>query len=89
MINWKRFFIGLLFIFINLAIYVFLGLIILGYEDSYDESKGEYWSLQSMTFGQKAAYIGWYVWYIFNVIAILYFLFKLFKAIRNRYFGEN
>ena len=36
-------------------------LILMGYEDFWDESKGEYWSLQSMTLDQKVAYLLWYV----------------------------
>jgi len=84
--NTRRFFIGLLIVFIDLIVYIFLGLVILGYEDFYDESKGAYWSLESMTIGQKAAYIGWYVWYCTNIIIILYFLMKFFKLIRNKYF---
>lgn len=84
--NTRRFFIGLLIVFIDLIVYIFLGLVILGYEDFYDESKGEYWSLKSMTIGQKAAYIGWYIWYVINIVFILYILMIFFKQIRNKYF---
>jgi len=87
--NWKKFWIGLLIIFIDLAIYIFLGLVILGYEDFYDESKGESWSLTSMTFGQKAAYIGWYIWLGINGIAILYVVFRFIKQIKEKYFDKN
>ena len=30
----------------------------LDYEDFYDETKGDYWSLESMTLAQKISYIG-------------------------------
>lgn len=84
--NWKRFFIILLFIFFDLVVYIFLGLILLGYEDLYDPKKGEYWSLKSMTFGQKTAYIGWYIWYAINVILVIYLLIKLFKKLKKEMF---
>ncbi|WP_395066526.1 hypothetical protein [Flavobacterium sp.] len=84
--NTRRLPIGLLIVFIDLIVYIFLGLVLLGYEDFYDESKGEYWGLKSMTIGQKAAYIGWYIWYVINILFILYILIRFFKQIRNRYF---
>ena len=77
MMPWKKILIGLFLFFIDLVIYIFLGLVLLSYEDFYDESKGEYWSLASMTLGQKMAYIGWYVWLIANIILILYLIYKM------------
>jgi len=40
-------------ILLDIAVYIFLGLMLMGYEDFYDESKGEYWSLESMTLDEK------------------------------------
>lgn len=82
-INWKRFLIGLIFIFIDLIIYIFLGLILLGYEDFYDENKGEYWSLASMTLGQKIAYICWYAWYVINIVIIVFIVYRFFKKTKK------
>ena len=79
MSTWKKILIGLFLFFIDLVIYIFLGLVLLSYEDFYEESKGEYWSLASMTLGQKMAYIGWYIWIFTNIILILYFIYKLVK----------
>lgn len=45
-------------ILLDIAVYIFLGLMLMGYEDFYDESKGEYWSLESMTLDEKFYYIG-------------------------------
>ncbi len=39
-------------ILFDLFVYLVLGMLLMNYDDFYDESKGEYWSLESMTFGQ-------------------------------------
>lgn len=70
----------LAFILLDLAIYIIIGLIILGYEDFYSEEKGPYWSLQSMTLIQKIAYIGYYIWFVLNFLMIGYFIFKFLKG---------
>lgn len=70
----------LAFILLDLAIYIIIGLIILGYEDFYSEEKGPYWSLESMTLIQKIAYIGYYIWFVFNFLMIGYLIFKFLKG---------
>lgn len=87
--NTKRFFIGLIIAFVDIVIYIFLGLVLLGYEDFYDESKGEYWSLASMTLGQKVAYICWHIWFAINILLILYIIIRFVKQIKDRYFVKN
>jgi hypothetical protein len=44
----KNTLIGIAIIIFDLAVYIFLGLLLMNYDDFYDESKGEYWSLGSM-----------------------------------------
>jgi len=58
----KNFLIGILIIVIDLGIYIFLGLLMMNYEDFYEESEGEYWSLASMTTSEKITYIGLNIW---------------------------
>lgn len=70
----------LAFILLDLAIYLIIGLIILGYEDFYSEEKGPYWSLESMTLIQKIAYIGYYIWFVLNFLMIGYLIFKFLKG---------
>jgi len=36
-------------------------MILMGYEDFWDDSRGEIWTLETMNLRQKAAYILWYV----------------------------
>lgn len=79
----KNILMGIVLIVCDLAVYLFLGVMLMGYDDSYEESKGKYWSLASMNFEQKLNYICLYLWYLINVILICYFLFKILKNIRK------
>lgn len=63
-------------IFIDLAIYIFLGLVILNYEDFYDESEGPYFSLGSMTIGEKISYVLIHIWYVLHILLLFYLLYK-------------
>lgn len=76
-INWVL--LGISILFIDFVLYIVFGLIILNYEDFYDESKGEYWSLASMTTIEKIGYIGYYALIIINIIAVAYLIYKFFK----------
>ena len=53
--------IGIGIILIDLAVYIFLGLLLMSYDDFYDESKGEYWSWESMSGFDKAVVSGIHV----------------------------
>ncbi|GAB7087659.1 hypothetical protein JCM15579A_17630 [Marinifilum fragile] len=70
-------------ILFDLFVYLVLGMLLMNYDDFYDESKGEYWSLESMTFWQKANYIGLNLWHIINVIVIGYVIYRVIKMIRK------
>lgn len=68
---------GIGLIVLDLVVYLFLGVMLMGYDDSYEESKGEYWTLESMTFSQKAYYISLNLWNLINVILIGYLIYKI------------
>ena len=70
------------FIILDLAVYVILGLLLMNYDDFYEESKGEYWSLSSMTMSEKATYIRLNVWHIVNLMAAAYIIFRIIKKYR-------
>ncbi len=63
----------------DFVLWIIIGLIILNYEDFYDESKGEYFSLSSMTTVEKIAYFSYYLWIVLNIILIIYFAYCLIK----------
>jgi hypothetical protein len=50
---------------------------LMNYDDFYDESEGEYWSLSSMTMSEKATHIGLNVWHVVNFIALGYVIYKI------------
>lgn len=81
--SFKNVTIGFGLIMFNLAVYVVLGLMLMDYDDFYDESKGEYWSLESMTTSQKATYIGLNIWNIINILIIGYIIYKIIKIVKN------
>src|SRR5690606_28962988 len=70
-------------ILFDLIVYIFLGLMLMNYDDFYDESKGEYWSLKSMDFWQKVNYIGLNVWHLINLIAIVILIYGIVKEIKK------
>ena len=76
----KNIILGVLFIFLDVVLFIIIGLIIMTYEDFYDESLGSYWSLKSMTIIQKIAYIGFYVWWVLNILLIVFIGYKIFKS---------
>jgi hypothetical protein len=80
---------GISFILVDLAVYVVLGLLLMGYDDFYDESKGALWSLESMTTFEKAIYIGLHIWHIINVLVIGYVIYRVVKAWRNNVLQQN
>lgn len=69
-------------ILIDVCVYLFLGLLLMNYEDSYDSSKGEYWSLSSMNTSEKIIYICYIAWIIINLIVIALLARRLFIKIK-------
>lgn len=80
----KNILIAIGIIIIDVSVYVFFGLMLMNYEDFYNESKGAYWSLESMTLTDKFYYIGFEVWNVLNLIAIGYLIYRIIKGIRKR-----
>ena len=68
----------------DIFILLILGLLLMGYDDNYDSSKGEYWSLASMNTTEKILYFSYNLWIILNIIAIIYLGKKVYK-----WFKEN
>lgn len=68
----------------DLAVYIVLGLLLMNYDDFYDESEGEYWSLSNMTMTEKATYIGLNVWQLVNFIALGYVIYRIVKRFTKK-----
>lgn len=83
-VNMKKAIIWITIIMIDLLIYIILGLLLMGYDDFYDESKGEYWSLASMTTSQKIVYILYNFWILLNICTVLYLIVRAFRKEKNK-----
>jgi hypothetical protein len=83
-INFKLVTITLVFLFLDLAIYLILGAAMMQYEDFYDESKGAYWSWESMTIFDKSVVVSLNFWYFINVVAAILVIRKIIKMLRKR-----
>lgn len=72
----KRVVFWILIIILDIFLYLASGLILLNYEDFYDESEGAYWSFESMTLLESIAYISYYVLIVANILLVLYLIYK-------------
>lgn len=66
----------------DLFVYIVLGLLLMGYDDNYDSSKGVYWSLASMNSTEKIIYFALQTWNVINIIGVLYIGRRLYKRIK-------
>jgi hypothetical protein len=67
----------------NICIYLFLGILQMDYDDNYDSSKGEYWSLESMNRQQLLYYLLLQLWHLLNIIGITFLGRKIYKRIKS------
>lgn len=75
----KKIRIGIVIIIADLYVYLILGLLLMDYDDFYKESKGEYWSLASMTKSQQVTYFCFNLWNVVNVTAMGYVIYHFLK----------
>jgi len=87
--SFKNILIGIGLIVFYLAVYIYLGLMLMNYDDFYDESKGAYFSLESMTFWQKVNYISLNLWYLINIIFIVFLVYKIVIELKNTYTRQS
>ncbi len=66
MIYWISLIVG------DALVFLTFGVLLMAYDDGYDVSKGEYWSLASMTIAEKAIYVGFNGWILLNLFGLIY-----------------
>jgi len=66
----------------DIFIYMILGVLQMDYDDNYDSSKGEYWSLESMNKTQLIFYLLLQLWNILNIIGLIFIGRKIYKRIK-------
>lgn len=67
----------------DIFVYIVLGILQMDYDDNYDRSKGEYWSLESMNKWQLFFSILLQLWNVLNVIGLILIGRKIYKRIKN------
>ena len=67
----------------DIIIYIFFGLLLMGYDDNWNSSKGEYWSWSSMTANERLVYTCFNVWNVLNIIGIVFFIIKIYKRFKH------
>lgn len=78
-IDFVYLFAGILF---DIAVYIILGLFLMGYDDTYDRSKGEYWSFASMNNQEKVFYIAINVWNVLNIVGVTFLMYRIFRRLK-------
>ncbi len=66
----------------DIFVYIVLGILLMDYDDNYDSSKGEYWSLSSMNKWQLIFYFLLQLWNIINIIGLIFIGRKIYKRIK-------
>lgn len=66
----------------DIFVYMILGVLQMDYDDNYDSSKGEYWSLASMNKWQLFFYFLLQLWNILNIIGLIFIGRKIYKRIK-------
>jgi len=69
----------IIFVVIDFALWIVIGLVLLNYEDNWDSSKGYYFSLGGMTWLERIAYISYFAWIVINVFFMIYLILKIIK----------
>jgi hypothetical protein len=64
---------------INLLLYLVLTFGLVNYEDAFDGSKGEFYSLSSMEITEIICFLSLILWYVINSILLCLVLFKLWR----------
>ncbi|MBK9637822.1 MAG: hypothetical protein IPO63_08380 [Bacteroidetes bacterium] len=66
------------FVLADIFVFILFGLLLMGYDDNYDKSKGEYWSLASMNSTEILIYFSYNVWIILNIIGLVIIVRKVY-----------
>ena len=69
-------------IMFDIAVYIVLGLLLMGYDDTYDSTKGEYLSFGSMNNQEKVFYIAINLWNILNIVGVIYLVSRIIRRVK-------
>lgn len=87
MAGWKLWVLGITAIIIDIAVYAFLGLMLMSYDDLHNGAEPDYETWASYKILDKAAVIGIWFWNIVNILFwghVVYRIIKAWKPLTNR-----
>ncbi len=67
------------FTIFDLFVFIFCGIYMMGYDDFYDESQGEYFSFSSMKAEYKIVWGFYNFWIFLNCLLLIYFIYRIYK----------
>lgn len=70
----------LFFVFLDVVIFILCGFYMMGYDDFYNDSQGEYFSLTSMDAKYKVVWVFYNLWVFLNCVLLLYVLLRMLKC---------
>ena len=79
----KRVLLVALIIIIDLFLYLFLGLMMMNYEDFYTPEDGPWYSLESMTTQEMLIWFAYHGWFVLNSIILIFLTYKWIKKKRK------
>ncbi|CAC9976682.1 hypothetical protein FLAPXU55_04410 [Flavobacterium panici] len=65
----------------DLFVFVFCGIYMMGYDDFYNESQGEYFSFSSMKTEYKIVWCFYNFWIFLNCLFLIYIIYKVYKKL--------
>jgi hypothetical protein len=68
-----------LLVILDLSVFIFCGIYMMGYEDLYDESQGEYFGFSSMKMEYKIVWGFYNFWIVLNCVLFFYFIYTLYR----------
>lgn len=68
-------------IIFDLFVFAFLGIYMMGYDDFYNESQGEYFSFSSMKTEYKIVWGFYNFWIVLNCLFLVYILYSIYKKL--------
>lgn len=65
----------------DLFVFIFCGTFMMGYDDSYSETQGDYFSFSSMKMEHKIVWGFYNFWIVLNAVFLLYIMYKIYRKL--------
>ncbi|MNK98121.1 hypothetical protein D3C87_1184730 [compost metagenome] len=65
----------------DLFVFIFCDIFMMGYDDSYSETQGEYFSFSSMKIEYKIVWGFYNFWIVLNALFLFYIMYKVYKKL--------